>query len=552
MLLIAAAQDASPAPAPGAPGFDLADWLVLGGYFLVLALSGIWFSRRKQENADDYFLARHSMPVWAVALSVVATALSGATFLGGPQQSFAGNLTYLITVPSAMIAVLIVAFYFIPQFYKHNVATVYGLLEVRFGRGAKQAASVMFVIGRIFADGSRVFIAAIPTALILFNDANDRGSMQIAIAVVMLVGIFYTFAGGIRSVIFTDAIQLFVFVGAAIVALIVISNRITAPLSEVMQTLANPPVPEGAPQAASKLIAIDPGVSSSGIEFGKAFTILTAISGYLLLNLAAYGMDHDMAQRMLTCKSAKKGSGSVIAAILLNAPITLLFLVVGLALYVFYQCPHLMGGTAPDYKPDSTRVFAEFIVRELAGGMKGLMLAGLFAAALSSVNSSLNSMSSAIVNDLYMHAAPDKPAKHYVWVGRACVVLLGIAMGAFAMLCVQAYDPNDPRQTLIKFALDVMTFAYTGLAAVFLTALFTKRGSSRSVIAALIVGFVTVLVMHPVFWAALTPDGAKADTNWLAAMTAWSKSIEFPWRMLAGTALAMGVCLMGSSTRSET
>ena len=541
MLFLADTPDAS-----AAPSFALGDWLVLGGYFVVLAASGYWFSRRKQESTDDYFLARHSMPVWAVALSVVATSLSGATFLGGPQISFDGNLTYLITVPSAMIAVLIVAFFFIPRFYKHKVATVYGLLEVRFGRGAKQSASVMFVIGRIFADGSRVFIAAIPTALILFNDPDDRGSRQSAIAGVMGVGILFTCVRGIRSVIFTDAIQLFVFVGAAIVALVFIANRIDAPMSDVMQTLTNPPVPEGSPPAASKLVVIDPGVSESGIAFNKAFTVIAALTGYLILNLAAYGMDHDMAQRMLTCKSAAKGSGSAIAAILLNAPITLLFLVVGLALYIFYQAPHLLSGAPPDYTPDSKRVFAEFIVRELAGGMKGLMLAGLFAAALSSVNSSLNSMSSAIVNDLYMHARPDKPAKHYVWVGRVCVVVLGALMCGFAMLCAQAFGPGD---TLIKFALDVMTFAYTGLSAVFLTAIFTKRGNTKSVIAALIVGFVTVLAMHPVFWGAITPAGAEAETNWIARMAEWTGGIAFPYRMLAGTGLAMAVCVTGSARR---
>ena len=139
--------------------FGVADWAVLAGYFVLLAVTGWWYSRRKQADADDYFLAHRSMPVWAVAMSTVATALSGATFIGVPAQVYGGNMTYLVTFVSGFAAILIVAFCFIPAYYRHNVSTVYQLLEVELGPGAKQAASSMFVVGRIFADGSRLSVA---------------------------------------------------------------------------------------------------------------------------------------------------------------------------------------------------------------------------------------------------------------------------------------------------------------------------------------------------------------------------------------------------------
>ncbi|MBI1375832.1 MAG: sodium:solute symporter [Phycisphaera sp.] len=508
--------------------FQTLDWFVLGGYFVMLAGSGWWLSLRKQEGTDDYFLARHGMPAWAVAFSIVATALSAATFLGGPQQAYAGDLTYLSANLGVIAAVILVAVFFVPAFYKHGVATVYELLERRIGPRTKIAASGVFMLGRVFASGARIFIAAIPAAMIVFGVNATTTHLLLAIDVLVVVGIAYTLAGGIRSVIWSDVIQLLVFVGAAATALFVLIHRIPAGFGEVVDVLQHP-----GGNTPSKLAVFKSGVdpqSPLGIDWTNSYTLITAMTGLLLLNIGAYGTDQDLAQRMLTCRSSMKGSMSAIASIAINIPVTLLFMVVGLGLYVFYQRPDLMGDAAPGYAPGGgEKVFATFILRELPPGVTGLAMAGLFAAGLSSLNSALNAMSSTFVSDFYKPACPGRDEKHYLAVGRLAVVGWGVVLGAFACICV--YWQRAIGSTLIDFALMVMVFAYAGLVAVFLTAIFTRRGSELSAIAALVVGFVTVLTLNWQPW--VGEDGAGKLT------------IAFPWQMLIATTLAFGVACSG-------
>jgi solute:Na+ symporter, SSS family len=568
-----------------ASGFALADWLVLGGYFLVLALTGLILSRKKQEDTDDYFLASRSMPMWAVMLSVVATSLSAATFIGGPEISYRGNLTYLATHVgvSALLAVVIVGVFFIPAYYKHKVSTVYELLEVRFGKASRKASSVMFMVGRVFASGARLFMVAIPAAMILFDETSDlelqKKQMMIAVAVLTLVGIFYTLVGGIRSVIWTDVIQLGVFVGAAGAALYMLVDKLPIDFDTALNTLAGNTESAGgeavenlsAPAAIeeldinapeSKLRWSDPGASiqdgSLTVQISNSFTWVASLTGLLLFNLAAYGTDQDMAQRMLTCKSDKRSRWSAIGSVLMGWPINLLFLAVGLGLFLFYKHPKLMGDAAPAYQPDSSmKVFLTFILNEMGTGMRGLLLAGLFAAGLSSLNSALNAMASTFIEDLYKPLVKRASPRHYVKTGRLAVVFWGLVLGSFAALCVAIYDAEN--QTLIGFALGVMVIAYSGLLAVFLTALFTKRGNNTSVIGALLVGGTIAVLLDATVWAGLSDfakwwhgDGAEYVNTQLperlAQMSEWCKQIALPWRMLIATAAAFAICLLGSPT----
>jgi len=501
---------------PITSGFQGIDWLVLAGYFVILVTTGVLFTRR-QRSTDDYFRAAGTIPMWAAAISFLATALSAATFIGGPQQSFTSNLTYLSSNIGSILAIMIVAVFFIPEFYRHKVATVYGLLRIRFGEPSSVATSSAFIIGRIFASGARIYIAAIPASLIFFGDIAVE-HLMFAIAALTIVGIIYTYAGGIRTVIWTDVIQACIFVGAAVTVLIILLNRIPVGLPEIIEALKNPG--NGAP---SKLTILPIGLDGFGPKY--SYTLLTAIFGFSLLGLGSYGTDQDMAQRLMTCRSAVKGSWSAITGIVIGLPVTALFMGLGLLLYIFYARPDIMGIAAPAYAVEGTRkIFLEFILKETPPGITGLMMAGLFAAGLSSLNSAINAMSSAFVNDLYKRIKPGKSERHYLRTGRIGVLVFGLILGLFAVFSV-FWQEARPEATLIDFALMVMVFAYSGLTAVFLTALFTKRGNNISVIAALITGFVAVMIMQ----------------------TYYAKVIAFPWQMFISSGLAFGVCLMGKS-----
>ncbi len=496
--------------------FQGIDWLVLGLYFVLLVVTGILFTRR-QSNTDDYFRASGTVPMFAAAVSFLATALSAATFIGGPQQSYAGDLTYLSSNIGSILAIVVVAVFFVPAFYRNRVATVYGLLRRRFGAHSSLAASIAFLLGRTFASGARIYIAALAASLIMFGDLKVEHQL-ISIAALSAVGILYTYSGGIRTVILTDIIQTVVFTGAAVAVLFMLLHHIPIGLPEIVGALRHPG--EG---LSSKLTLLPLGFKGFGPD--QTFTLLSAVFGFTLLTLGSYGTDQDMAQRLLTCKNSLKGSASAVWGIIIGLPVTTLFMVIGLLLFIFYNRPDLMGAAAPGYAPEGSRkIFLTYILQETPAGVTGLMMAGLFAAGLSSLNSAINAMSSSFVNDLYRHFHPDRDESHYLRVGRGGVAIIGVVLGLFAVFSVY-WQEARPETTLINFALQVMVFAYSGLVAVFLTALFTRRGSNASVIASLATGFAAVVVMQA----------------WLADV------IAFPWQMFLATAAAFGVCVMGKT-----
>lgn len=522
-----------------AAGFAPLDWAVLVAYAAVLLATGWAFNKKAAQDTGEYFLGGRRMPVWAVTISVVATSLSAATFVGGPQQAFAGNLTYLASNLGMILAAIIVAFLVIPRLYRANAATPYTLLEQRFGTTGRRAAATAFLVGRVMASGSRVFIVGIPAALIIFGEptASEHNpdalippwQIILAIAAIGLTGVLYTLAGGVRSVIWTDVIQTAVFVVAIAAAIALLLDKIPGGAANAFHTLDNANAPDGT----SKLTLFD-----TSLSLNANYTLLACTTAFVLMGIASYGLDQDMVQRMLTCSSTARGAASVIAATLAAVPVVAMFMIVGLLLYIFYKRPDVMAQDAPGYQVfDSSRIFLSFILRELPPGLSGLMIAGLFAAGLSSLNSGLNSMSSTVINDFYKHIKPGRPDAHYLAAGRTCVVAWGVVLSAFACLCV--FWQQSGGQTLIDFALGVMTFAYAGLLGVFFSAMLTKRGNAASAVAALIVGFLAVLAMdRPFASLVLAAIGREDPPPTLDALY----QLGFAWKLAIAATLAFAVC----------
>ena len=267
--------------------------------------------------------------------------------------------------------------------------------------------------------------------------------------------------------------------------------------------------------------------------------MLAILFGFTLFNVAAFGTDQDLTQRMLTCRSARAGAWSVVIANIISWPVVFLFLLMGLLLHVYYQRPDVMGPAAPAYAVDDTRqVFLQFILREMPTGLRGLMIAGLFAAAMSSLDSALSAMSSTTVADFYRpwrrrSAGHDvEPGdRRELRVARAAIVGWAIAIAGFAVVCV--FWQAKSGRTLIVFALGVMVFAYGGLLGVFVTALLTRRGSAASTLAALATGFVAVVLMQDFAW-----------RRWAPALGI-EVTLAFPWKMVVATVLSFSVCCLG-------
>jgi SSS family transporter len=517
--------------------FALADWLVVAGYLIILVATGWYFNRQAARNTQDYFLANNTMPVWLVAISVLATSQSAATFLGGPDQGYRNDLSYLATNLGAFIAAFVVAAYLIPKFYQHKVSTVYELLAFRFGEKSKQHAGFMYLFGRVFASGARLYMAAIAVAMIIFGNI-ETNSVVSSTLLLVLIGLGYSIIGGIRTVIYSDVIQCFVYVSAAILVIVFLLQAIPADLSQIWRVLDNP-----GPEQQSKLALLnwDLDFSASGV-----FNVWSVITGFVLLNIAAFGLDQDMTQRMLTCKDAKQASKSMLWSVILVIPVMLLFIVIGLLLYVFYQRPDLMGLNDGElinqtFSGEKVTIFMYYVLNELPAGVKGFVTIGVIAAALSTLNSGLNSMASVLVQDIYKpwksQQAPEISEKHFVKAGQVAMALVAIGLGSMAILCFYWQQYTDT--PLLAFALSVMVFSYSGLLGVYFTALFTKRGNTTSAGFALLTGFLLTLMFQPYIMDSIFP-------------THWQFHLGFTWQLCIGSLVSFLICVAGKSTQQDT
>lgn len=471
------------------------DALVLAGYTLLLLAAGWFLSRRRAKDTAGYFLAARSMPAWAVAFSILATAQSAATYLGAPEKGFNQDLSYLLANLGVMVAAIVVSLVFLPVYYTLNVQTPYQLLETAFGPQARRMASVWYLLGRFMASGARLYIGAVPFCIVLFGEEQPL-AITACILGFMLFGALFTLAGGVRAAIWSDVLQVAVYIGAAICCIVVLLNKLP---------------PDGLQQALTNITITGP--LADNWSFTKNFTILNSLTGYALLNIAFIAMDQDLTQRLLTCRSAAEASKSlVINTVLITLPVVGLFLFLGLLLKGFY-------GSKP---ASSTDLLLQFSADHGFPGLMGLMLAGVLAAGPAGINGSLNSMASSFIADIYTPLRPGRSDAHYLKAGRLATFFAGIIMAAFACLCISWKQASG--KNIIDFVLGVMPFAYTGLLGVFFCAVIFKRGSQFLAILALFVGL-----------------GVTVALQWT--------SLALPWQLVIGTAAAFITCMPGCFKR---
>ncbi|MFL9839728.1 sodium:solute symporter [Sphingomonas sp. ST-64] len=469
--------------------FAALDWMVVGLYLAVLAALSWHFNRVETRSTGDYFLAGRSVPAWLAAVSVLATNQSAATFLGAPDYGYRADFTYLGAVLGAILAAFFVAHVLIPRFYALRVSTVYELLETRFDARAMRWAGGMYLAGRVLSGGARVYLAAIAIAMVGFN-AIDARSIILAAATLMAASLLFTLRGGLRSVIWNDFVQFVVYAGAAIAVLIFLRLAIPLDTPTLIDALRN------APDGANKLRLFD-----FSTDPAKPFTVLAAVTGLFLLNTASSGLDQDTTQRLLASPDAKTGARGLILSALGSVPVIAIFVAIGLMLHIFYDRPDLMGADhtlSENFAGEKITVFVNYILTQLPPGLRGIVTIGVVAAAVSTVTSALNSMSSVLVSDFYRpwrEARGGAADRHYVHAGRWGMGVVALAMFATAVLSYYWQKHSD--MPLLEFVLSVMVFAYAGLLGVYGVAIFTRRGTTASVIAALITGFITVLLLQP-------------------------------------------------------
>ena len=516
----------------------LIDGFIVFLYFAVIIAIGL-YKGRGSRSLESFAVGDRNIPWWAVLASILAAEISAATFLGAPGEGYEKrNFTYAQLALGTILARVIIAYVFIKPYYDFRVVSIYEYLLLRFGRRTKDTASAIFLITRALASGTRLYVAAIVFVMGYEMVTGETLNIwqQVWIYILALTAItaltaLYTALGGIKAVVWTDVIQACIMFGSLGFAIWSLLHAIPGGWQGVTETLTQPG---------------DWQFFSSGLEPRRSFwdnvrsileseyTIWAALIGSTFTTLATHGTDQDMVQRMLTAKNYHRSRLSLILSGFADLPLVMAFLFVGILLWAFYQQP---GKNAP---------FAYYIVHELPPGLRGVLIAGIFATAMGSLSTALNALATSFTEDWYRPYIRNNASQaEIVRAARISTVIFSVLL--ILIGSATAYAKIVLNARIIPIVLGIFGYTYGSLLGVFLVGLLTKRrGSEAGNLLAMICGFLVVAVLsglHNDLWTLLHPivPGSVHPALWAPA---WLPRIEFPWRIAFGAVVtfAMAVC----------
>ena len=439
------------------------DLLVISLYFIIISGLGFFYSKR-QKNTKDFFNGGERIPSWAAGLSLFGTALSPITFMAIPAKTYSTDWSYFLLNMSIFLAIPLVVNVFIPFYRKNNIKTAYEFLENRFNLFIRLIGSSCFIIYQIGRIGVVLFLPSI--ALNLVTDMN----IYLCISLMGGISLIYTLIGGIEAVIWTDVVQVFVLMSGVTISILIIILDMEEGFIGIVKTA----------QLDNKLKVFDLTLSLSEP------TIWVMLLGGFFVNITTYGTDHTMVQRYLVTSSMEKAQNSVWIGALLTIPSTLIFFFVGTALYVFYK----INPTAlhPDFITNDA-IFPWYIVTQLPGGVSGLLIAAIFAAAMSSLSSSMNAGAASFSIDIYdrFEFGKNKGDLRTARWATFCIGALGILFALFMA--------NYEIKSLWDVFNRILGLIFGSLGGVFLLGLLTKKANSNGVLIGILISFIIQVLM---------------------------------------------------------
>jgi SSS family solute:Na+ symporter len=473
------------------------DLAVVVVYFVFTLGVGLWVSRH-QRSAADYFLGARDLPAWAILLSIVATETSALTVISVPGIGARGDLTFLQLTFGYLIGRIGVARWLLPGYFRGDQETAYARLESRFGVGTRRLTSLIFLVSRFLGDAVRVFASAIPLALV------TGWSIPTAIAVMGLVTMVYTWFGGFKAVVWTDVLQLSVYLAGGIGALL-IAWRLGGGMGAALDRAA----------AAGKLRLFDLEPSLT-----HTYTLLSGLVGGALLSAASHGTDHLIVQRLLATRSLRDARVALIGSGVMVIGQFSLFLVVGSAIWAAGLAPAEMG---------SDNIFPSFVLNHLPTGLAGLVIAGILAAAMGTHSSAINSLASSATHDLYASWTGRRDPVHLLKVGR--LISAGWAIGLVAGALFFHATAGGGQTPVVVLALSIASVTYGPLLGTYVLAGRWPRARGRDVVGA--VGVTVAVMLVVIFAKRLATAPALA---WLEPVG----QLAWPWYVPLGTLLAVG------------
>lgn len=490
--------------------FNYADWLVILVYLGGIILLGVWFGK-DQKNTRDYFLGGKNIPWWGIGLSIVAAETSALTIIGVPAMAYGGDLAFIQLIIGYVIARVILAVVLVPHYFKGEIYSPYQLFANAFGHSARQTAGGFFLLSETLAAGVRVYVACIPIQLLL--------GIHILPAIVLFVvlSLVYTYVGGVKAVIWTDAAQFGLFLSGGVFTLIYIPSLFTGGLSEVFQQAA----------AAGKLHWLN-----KSFSWSDPINIWMGVIGGTIMVLHSHGVDQLVVQRVLACKSVADGRKALVLSAVVIFPLFLIFLLAGAMLWVFYQT-HPFKIPLPESRPgikSNDFIYPIFMLTETPHVLKGLLIVAVLSAAMSSVSSALTSLASVSTMDFVKgFISKGRSEAYYLRFSKISTVFWAAAL---------IYVAYVSRQ--VPFILDA-AFKLRGLTSGALLgglvlAVFWKNGRAAPVIIGMTCSLAVMTWISPLI------QTLPKLPRWLRL----ENQIAFPWYTTFGVLITMAVSYISS------
>jgi len=506
------------------------DLVIIFGYLIGIVLFGAWFAR-KQKTTKDYFLGGRNVPWWAIAASIVATETSTITFISVPGIAFArgGNFQFLQLVLGYMLGRIVISLLFIPSYFRGELMTVYELLERRFGNRIKMLAASLFVVMRNIADGIRLLLTAFVLAAVYTAFQPEANTETIVIGSVILLGvvmIIFTYFGGMEAVIWVEVVQLGIYLLGAAMAALVLIKAITGGWSQAIVL----------GEQYHKFDFVDFGFRQTSYAFSapfttrtlnfslpvdltKTYTLWAGLLGGCFLTMSTHGTDQYLVQRYLCTDKPRRAATALLSSGAIVFAQFIGFLFIGVLLFAFYQPysdPHYTSFAATFPFASGDRVFPDFITKFMPSGLSGLVVAAIFAAALSS---SLNSIAATAVNDLYKPFRPRRDDKHYLRVSHWLTLLWGIVQIGVALVVMRQ------NRSALDQALSVASLINGPILGVFLVGTFLRRVSEPPALLGMLTSMVVMTYIR--FWTPMAWTWYVLIGSVITFLVAWLAGFAF-------------------------
>ena len=467
------------------------------GVILAYLIGITWFGSRfrtGQKSLKDYFLGGRSAPWWAIGFSIVSAETSTLTVIGTPGISFRGDLGFLQVVLGYLAARVVISTLFLPHYFRGEMFTAYELMQRRFGPNIRKLTAGSFLVLRSLAEGVRVFAISIVISIIL-----GTGEMS---SILLIVGLtlFYTFEGGMEAVIWTDVVQMFLYIGGAIVSLFVIVEQIPQGWSHIYEVASQ----------AGKLRVFDFRLEWTAEFFTRPYSFWAGVFGGCFLTTASHGTEQLMVQRLLSAKSQDESRLALFGSWFVILFQFSLFLAIGLILYVYYRDAGLPLPATTD------RIYPQFVWDHLPRGVAGLVMAAILAAAMSNLSAALNSLASTTVMDFWKPLARKQRSEaEYLQIARWVTVFWGGVLLVIAFLARHV-------ESVLEYGLGIASIVYGALLGTFLLGVLTKRVGERSAMCGMAAGLAINLYLKfgttvAWTWYVLIGTAATFITAWLVS-----------------------------------